>query len=146
MKEGILSKRGGSEIQDNESNLSSDVLCMENVCERGSDGNNCEQNEGATTNSNSENNEESANGDCNVDVEDCQQCIKLQKDCDKYQQENTKLRLKVIGDDFLVDDVKTKYYTGLPLISCCRLCLALLPLDYLILFKMGHAVFFSNSL
>ena len=65
-------------------------------------------------NSNSENNEESANGDCNVDVEDCQKCIKLQKDCDKYQQENTKLRLKVIGDDFLVDDVKTKYYTGLP--------------------------------
>ena len=54
----------------------------------------------------------SANGD--RDVEEFQQCIKLQKECDKYQQENTKLRLKVISDDFLVDDVKAKYYTGLP--------------------------------
>ena len=39
--------------------------------------------------------------------------IKLQKECDKYQLENAKLCLKV-SDDFLVDDVKTKYYTGLP--------------------------------
>ena len=27
---------------------------------------------------------------------------------------NTKLCLKIISDDFLVDDVKTKYYTGRP--------------------------------
>ena len=33
-----------------------------------------------------------------------------------------------------------------PPMSCCRLCLALLPLDYLHLFKMGHVVFFQQFL
>ena len=92
-----------SEVQDIESNVPSDV-CTASEC--GGD-NNCEQGEDATINA--ENNEGSANGDHDIDVEECQQCIKLQKECDKYQQENTKLCLKVISDDFLVDDVKTKY-------------------------------------
>ena len=45
---------------------------------------------------NAENNGGSANGDHDVDVEveECQQCIKLQKKCDKYQLENTKFALK----------------------------------------------------
>lgn len=42
-------------------------------------------------------------------------CVELQKLCDKYQQENVKLCKTVFDDNFLVDDnVKTKYYTGLP--------------------------------
>ena len=101
------SSSSSSEVQDIESNEPSDV-CTASEC--GGD-DNCEQGEDVTTNAE---NEGSANGDRDVDVEECQQCIKLQKECDKYQQENTKLRLKVISDDFLVDDVKTKYYTGLP--------------------------------
>ena len=138
--------QGSSEIQDSESNLSSDVLCTENVCEYGSNGNNCEQNEGATINSNSENNEEYANGDCNVDIEDCQWCIKLQKECDKYQQENSKLCLKVIGDDFLVDDVKTKYYTGLPSYELLRVMFSFVTIGLPASFQNGPCSVFSNSL
>ena len=83
-------------------------------------------------------NEESANDDCDVDVKERQQCIevqkvvtyqqeynKLQKECDKYQQENTKLHLNDIIDDSLMDDVKAKYYTGLP--STCKLCFSKVP-------------------
>jgi len=74
---------------------------------------NCEQGEDATTNA-----EGSANGDCDVDVEECQQCCKLQKECDKYQQENIKLHLKVISDDFMVMMLKQNTTQECPPMSC----------------------------
>jgi len=75
----------------------------------GNDVDNCEQGEEATTND-----EHSSKEFANVNVEECRQCVKLQKECDKFHQETTKLRLRVVNDHFLVDNAKTKYYTGLP--------------------------------
>ena len=63
----VEAAQSSSEIQDSESNVSSDVLYTAD-CD--SDGNNCEQTEDATTNIES-NNEESANGDSDVNVEEC---------------------------------------------------------------------------
>lgn len=56
--------QSSSDIQDSESNVSSDVLCTASEC--GGDGNNCEQSEDATTNT--ENNEGSPNGEQSEDV------------------------------------------------------------------------------
>ena len=81
-------------------------------------------------------NEESANGDCDIDVKECQHCIEVQKVVTNISKSTTNCRKSVINiskrtqnciitDDFLMDDVKAKHYTGLP--STCKLCFSKVP-------------------
>ena len=55
------------------------------------------------------------------------------------------LKGTVLGD-FSVDDVKTKYYTGLPPYELLQVVFSIVTIGLLLLLKMGYAVFFSSSL
>ena len=139
----VEANQSSSGIQNSESNTFNDVLSTAD--ERCSVYNNCDQSEYATVNVEN-NHEESSNGDCDVDIEECQQCIKYQKECDKNQQENTKLHLRVVGDEFLVDVVKTKYYTGLPSYELLQAVFKFVTIGLLVSFQKGPCSVFSSSL
>ena len=139
----VEANQSSSGIQNSESNTSIDVLSTAD--EHCSVYNNCDQSEYATVNVEN-NNEESSNGDCDVDIEECQQCIKYQKECDKNQQENTKLRLRVVGHDFLVDDVKTKYYTGLPSYELLQAVFKFITIGLPVSFQKGPCSVFQQFL
>jgi len=81
----------------------------------GNDVDNCEQGEEATTGV-EHSSKESAN--VNVDIEECSQCVNLKKECDKFQQEATKLCLKVVDDDILVTIGLLLFKVDLDIIIC----------------------------